>query len=192
VRRQLRPFYTDEELAGVYPAMYDHTRWDDHVERVARTVEIVTWWGETKGWYDGVDLTCGDGAILRALLTNGTVQTAYYGDLVFADHLDVVGRVEDTLPAHTVPNRPTDLYICSETLEHVQDPDTLLRQVRAMAANAVFTTPVDETEVHGNPEHYWGWGVDDVRAMLVEAGWDPKRLTVLDLPFYKFQVWCCS
>lgn len=191
MRRQLRPFYTDEELAGVYPAMYDHTRWDDHVRRVAATVEIITSWGKHQDWYGGIDLTCGDGAILRALQANGTVQTAYYGDLVFAAHLDVIGMVEDTLPAHTVAGRPIDLYVCSETLEHVQDPDELLRAARLMARNAVFTTPIDEDPSAGNPEHYWGWGTEDVREMLDDAGWT-GTLTVLPLPFYQFQVWCCS
>jgi hypothetical protein len=191
MRRQLRPFYTDEELAGVYPAMYDHTRWDDHVKRVSQTVDIVMRWGAGRKWFDGIDLTCGDGAILRALQANGTVQTTYYGDLVHADHLDVIGKVEDTMSGELLMDK-WDLYICSETLEHVQDPDTLLRNARALARNAVFTTPIDETPEYGNPEHYWGWGLEDIHDMLVDAGWSPEPAVVLDLPFYKFQVWCCS
>jgi hypothetical protein len=192
VTTQLRPFYTDEELATVYHRPYDHTRWDEHRRRVAATVDIVTRWGKDRGWYDGIDLTCGDGAILRALVANGTVQTAYYGDLVHADHLDVVGRVEDTLPAHTVLGRPRDLYVCSETLEHLRDPAGLLENARALASHMVLTTPVDETAAHENAEHYWSWSVEDVRDMLELAGWTVQGLDLLAMDHYVYQVWCCS
>jgi 2-polyprenyl-3-methyl-5-hydroxy-6-metoxy-1,4-benzoquinol methylase len=194
-RRQLRPFWSDEELPTIYPAMYDHTRWDDHKVRVARTVEIVTDWWDQSAWYDGIDLTCGDGAILRALQANGVVLKAYYGDLVFADHLDIIGKVENTMPSETYPmdsDRRWDLYICSETLEHVRDPDELLRMSRKLAHHAVFSTPIDETDAHANPEHYWSWSVEDIHAMLVAAGWTPEVHKVLPLPYYNFQIWCCS
>ena len=194
-RRQLRPFWSDEELATIYPAAYDHTRWDDHKVRVAETVNIVAEWAATKdpAWFDGIDLTSGDGAILRALLGRDVVQKAYYGDLVFADHLDVIGKVEDTLPAHIHGGgRMWDLYVCSETLEHVQDPDELLRSARRLATHAVFSTPIDETDAHANPEHYWSWGVEDIRAMLEAADWTPEVHKVLPLPYYNFQIWCCS
>lgn len=197
--RQLRPFYTDEELAAVYPAAYDHTRWDDHRQRVARTIEIATVFaGAHTPWEDGIDLTCGDGAILTGLLANGTLARAYYGDLVQMagpPYLDVIGRVEDTILAHMATGDrppPWDLYVCSETIEHVRDPWALLANARRLADCMVLSTPIDEADDVGNPEHYWSWGLADVREMLLEAGWSVDDAVVLPLPFYQFQVWCCT
>lgn len=197
MRRQLRPFYSDDELADVYPKMYDHSKWDDHKLRVSRTIDIVASWGRSQHWYDGIDLSCGDGAILKGLQSAGIVERAYFGDLVFADHLDVIGKIEDTLPLHVKVNLPDkdlrwDLFICSETLEHVVDPDKLLSEARRLAKNAVFTTPIDEGPEHGNPEHYWSWGINDIKQMLEAANWNPVSVITLPLPYYQFQVWCCS
>ena len=32
---QLRPFYSAEELSGIYTQPYNHTRWEDHIIRVS-------------------------------------------------------------------------------------------------------------------------------------------------------------
>lgn len=196
--KQLRPFYTDAELARVYASPYDHTRWNDHKSRVASTIEITSRWGRGKGWQHGVDLTCGDGAILGGLVDAGVLLGAYYGDMVQMagpPYLDVIGRVEDTIVAHIAEAgrpAPYDLYVCSETLEHVQDPAALLANARRLADHMVLSTPVDEADDVDNPEHYWSWGIADVAGLLEAAGWRPQRLEVLPLPFYQFQVWCCS
>lgn len=195
MRQQLRPFYSDDQLFDVYPETYDHSKWDDHRRRVQQTVDIVAKWGLPKRWYDAIDLSCGDGAIVTRLQAAGVVEYTCLGDLVYAPHLDVIGKIEDTLPLHVRPGgeeRRWDLFVCSETLEHVVDPDALLRQARLLASNAVFTTPISETPEHGNPEHYWSWDMNDVKTMLEAAGWEPVSCTVLPLPYYQFQVWCCS
>lgn len=199
--KQLRPFYTDEELAALYATPYDHTRWDDHKVRIQRTVEIATVFGGTYGrWQSGIDLTCGDGAILSRLVAGGVLQYGYFGDMVQMagpPYLDVIGRVEDTIVTHMAEagrTPPYDLYVCSETLEHVRDPWALLANARQLADYMVLSTPIDEADDVGNPEHYWSWGVDDVMHMLRDAGWtvDDNDVTVLPLPFYQFQVWCCT
>lgn len=195
MKKQIRPFYSDEHLAAIYPLPYNHAFWEDHRTRVTATVDMVTGWGSGAGWFDGIDLTCGDGAILQRLHDRGIVQRTYFGDLVPAPHLDIQGRVEDTIVAETYPDgsgRSWDLYVCSETLEHLWNPEKVLRDARKLAARAVFSTPIDEGPEHDNPEHYWSWGVDDVCGMLVAAGWTPERFQRLPLSYYNFQIWCCS
>jgi hypothetical protein len=194
MRRQLRSFHSAERLAEIYAQPYDHTKWEDHRTRVARTIEITTDFGRNQStpWFDGMDLSCGDGAILREVGKRLDLQKLTFGDMVFADHLDIIGPIETTLASSLVPTRPIDLFICSETLEHVENPDEILRTVRDGASNLVISTPIGETTDYGNEEHYWGWDVSDVEEMLVAAGWNDLTLVIIELPFYNFQVWCCA
>jgi hypothetical protein len=195
VRVQLREFHTPERLAEIYAKPYDHTRWEDHKIRVARTIEIATEFGDGYWWQDGIDLSCGDGAILDELRSNLTVQKAYFGDMVQMagpPWLDVIGPIETTLPAHIRERGRYNLFVCSETLEHVQDPDELLRGARRLADHMVLSTPIAETHAHGNEEHYWSWEVSDVEEMLHNAGWLECDVTILPLGFYDFQIWICS
>lgn len=195
MRVQLREFHTPERLAEIYATPYDHTRWDDHKIRVAETIRIATEWGNDMPWWDGIDLSCGDGAILRALKENDVIEKAYYGDMVQMagpPYLDVIGPIEDTIPAHIRYKARYDLFICSETLEHVQDPDGLLRGARDLAHHMILSTPIAETAAHGNPEHYWSWEVSDVEEILTAAGWTECEVTILPLGFYDFQIWTCS
>lgn len=203
MRTQLREFHSPERLAEIYAKPYDHTRWDDHKKRVAETIRIATEFGADQDWYDGLDLSCGDGAILKALQANGTVQRAEFGDIVqMAEppYLDYVGSIEDTVVALTVPpdlwpsvaDRRVDLFICSETIEHLERPDYVLGNARQLAHHMVLSTPIAETVAHGNEEHYWSWEVSDIEEMLLVAGWANLNLTVLALGFYDFQVWTCS
>lgn len=195
MRRQLRPFYSPEDLAGVYDHVYEHQKWPDHIERVGRTVDVAL--ALTKGhdcFTRGMDLSCGDGAILRSVMALGGVSEAWYGDLVPAEHLNYVGRIEDTTNQALAifGEQSVDLFICSETLEHVEDPDYIIRQVRRLARFAIFTTPIDETEAQGNQEHYWAWGVEDVEQMLRDGGFTDLEMTRFDSFFYNFQIWTAS
>jgi hypothetical protein len=194
-RTQLRPFMSPQEQAAVYSRPYDHTRWPEHVARVARTVQFITDLGQDvagAGWDLGVDLSCGDGAILTASLARGDVQEIYLGDLVYAGHLAAVGLLEETLPRLAHRKTRAGLLVMSETIEHLRDPDQVLRAARQVADWLVVTTPTDETAAHGNPEHYWSWGVADVEEMLRAAGWNPRAHELLPMPWYTYQLWGCS
>lgn len=182
---RLRPAYSDEELATVYDHMYDHTRWGDHVLRVQATVDLVHAVTIPASRRRVADLSCGDGAIARAV---SDVEELYLGDMVPADHLNVVGRIEETVL--TMPY--VELFILSETLEHVDDPGELLFKIRGRASRIVLTTPLNEFD-DGNPEHYWGWDDDGVRSLLKDAGWSPDHYEAwtpsVPYPYYTFQMW---
>jgi len=181
----------DVERAQVYDHAYDHTKWPDHIQRVERTIEIATAFGADRRWVVGADLSCGDGAILRALYRNGTIQSAILGDLVAAEHVSkaYVGPIERTI----VNLGKVDLFVCSETIEHLVDPDTVLKEIATHTRNLVLSTPIlEEPERHANPEHYWSWDVNDVLEMLTAAGWTEADYDVLHTRWYDYQIWTAT
>lgn len=182
MRRQLRPFYTPEQLREVYARPYDHTRWPDHVERVAKTAATLDAFAAETGTATVADLSCGDGAILAQ--SRHPWAERYLGDYT------TTGPIETAI--QTLPR--VGMFVLSETLEHVEDPDALLADIRARARHLLLTTPHGETG-DANPEHYWGWDTDDIRAMLSAAGWANLRVELFTPPscdYYTFQIWRCS
>jgi hypothetical protein len=176
MRTRLRPavddtaaFYTDR-----YPSGYDHTWWPDHEERVKATVEFtVAALASDRGQpsvFRIADLSCGDGMLTISLAARlSTGQPPFLGDVNGESSrfgLDVVGSLPGTL---RMMGEGQCLFVCSETLEHLDDPDAFLRMLRPLTRYLVLTTPEGETG-HGNPEHYWGWDSPAVGAMLTAAG----------------------
>lgn len=185
MRIQLRPFYSPGDLARLYARPYDHTRWPDHVQRVARTARVLDDLAAAVDARTVADLSCGDGAVVG--------QSRHpWARRVLGDYT-TTGPLETGLETLD----PVDVYVCSETLEHLEDPDAVLRRIRDVAAHLVLTTPAGERD-DANPEHYWGWGTDDLQDMLVAAGWKPREVELfepqVDLAFryYTFQIWTCS
>lgn len=155
-RIRLRPPYSPDELAEVYPAPHDHTRWEDHRVRVAVTAAFVrTCAGEVAR---AADLSCGDGTILWAV----QAEKRLFGD--FAPGWPITGPIEQTI--HQI--EPVDVFICCETVEHLDDPDAVLAAVRRKTRSLVLSTPVGAWD-DGNPEHYWAWSRAGVEEMLERA-----------------------
>jgi hypothetical protein len=193
-RIQLRPIRTEAEehafYAERYPEGYCHSVWPDHVERVGASVEhIRRYMSQIK---TAADLSCGDGAIVKALAPDLT--EAYLGDingvsiatqLAVKDAgcpkvITVGGRaLPDSLWALPEREHPVDLLVLSETLEHVPDPDGLLRSAAHFGRYLFLSTPLDEHPSVGNPEHYWGWGQGDIHEMLWDSGWSPLDVKLL-------------
>ncbi|QDN64369.1 class I SAM-dependent methyltransferase [Streptomyces sp. S1D4-14] len=191
-------FYADR-----YPDGYRHDGWPDHVERVAASVDMI------RQYHNQVvsvaDLSCGDGAIIRGLLGMKRFRVAYLGDLNGAPGTADWGlrrvrthAVPDGLLPATLEHLDgqVDLFVLSETLEHVDDPDDLLRRIGGCARYLFLSTPLDESPREGNPEHYWGWGQADIHGMLQASGWDPLELKLLKpvstqhMPgAYTYQLW---
>lgn len=193
MRKQLRPFHDDVTLSVVYSHPYDHTRWSDHIDRVNWTIAHGIQLARETGSNHLVDLSCGDGAIVAGIQVglDYPVKTTF-GDLVPAEHVDMVGPIEKTIRNFDESQAPGSLLVLTETLEHLCDPDFVLRAARSRFRAILVSTPIDEdAETHDNIEHYWSWGTDDVSGMLVEAGWTPIHFSRLDLHWYDFQLWGC-
>jgi hypothetical protein len=182
-RTRLRPAHAPEKLAEIYAEPHDHTRWSDHRLRVAATVELARWLTADEPIAAAADLSCGDGVILRSL-DGGEL---HFGD--FAPGYDHTGPIEQTITE--IP--PVDLFVCAETIEHLDDPDKVLAGIRAKARMLVLSTPVDAW-FDRNPEHYWAWSRADVEAMAQAAGFHPVVYTAVDFrplgpQHYQFGIW---
>jgi hypothetical protein len=169
-------------LGRLYSAPHDHARWVDHRIRVAVSVAFAqSICGRPKV---AADLSCGDAAIITGI---GPV-TAILGD--YAPRYPIVGPIERTITE--IPD--VDLWVCCETVEHLDDPDKVLAAGRERAAHLLLSTPVDAFVDH-NPEHYWAWDRDAVEDMLVGAGWLPNLYAELDMRpaggAYSFGLWWC-
>lgn len=178
-RERLRPAMSADELAQVYAEPHDHRRWGDHQIRVDATIEMgLRLVGS--GVESAADLSCGNGAILSAM----PAERRYFGDL--APGYDITGPIERTIGE--IPY--VDLFVCCETMEHLDDPESALEAISAKGSRLLLSTPVDAWD-DGNVEHYWAWDREAVEAMLTEA-----EFTVLDYrevhPSYKFGIWACA
>jgi hypothetical protein len=181
-RKRLRPAWSPDDLRRIYATPHDHRRWKDHHLRVDVTIQVARWLAGDVG--SAADLSCGNGAILDAV----SATERHYGDL--APGYAYSGPLEETLTQ--IPN--VDLYVCSETIEHLDDPDKALGLIRGKTRLLVLSTPVDAWR-DDNPEHYWAWSRDDVEEMLAAAGFATVVYTAVDfrpmrLP-YCFGVWGC-
>lgn len=187
-RVRLRPVHDPAALGQMYREPHDHTRWADHVQRVAATVEAGRALVDAAGVVPATiaDLSCGDAAIARTL-------SPPFGNLILGDYAPgypITGPVEQTIRAVT----SCDLFVCCETIEHLDDPDTVLAIIRERTVLLLLSTPVDDIGQAGNPEHYWSFGVEDVRAMLEATGFDPvlHRVIHCDTEGTAYQIWGCQ
>ena len=181
MRVRLKDKHSDEALQQIYAKPHQHSTWHDHRLRVAATIALAKWAGADA--QSAADLSAGDAKIIEAL----DIPNKYIGD--FASGYEYIGAIEETI--EQIPN--VDLFICSETIEHLDDPDRVLAQIRGKAGTLILSTPIDEQGT-GNAEHYWGWGVEDVRAMLIGAGWTPSITQIINFNgnyHYDYQLWMC-
>lgn len=178
---RLRPKWSDAELAKIYATPHDHTAWEDHVIRVNRTLEIAQ---AIEGVKSAADLSAGDAFIVIALGLNKT----FIGD--YAPRYEYTGAIEKTI--EQIPN--VDLFICSETLEHIDNPIALLKQIRAKTKYLLLTTPHARFD-DNNPEHYWAWDKEGIAELLAEAGFETVSFELLELAddyYYDYQIWVCK
>jgi 2-polyprenyl-3-methyl-5-hydroxy-6-metoxy-1,4-benzoquinol methylase len=130
------------------------------------------------------DLSAGDAAIIYSI----DAGVKYIGD--YAPGYAITGHIDETI--NYLPE--VDLFICSETLEHLDDPDATLKAIRKKTKYLFISTPNAEDD-NNNPEHYWGWNNEDMKQMLIDAGFDPVLYYLLELKekyHYDFQMWICK
>jgi 2-polyprenyl-3-methyl-5-hydroxy-6-metoxy-1,4-benzoquinol methylase len=179
--KRLKPKWSDKELEKVYDHQYDHTSFDDHVLRVKHTIQFVRDnLPMNKNMLTVADLSAGDGAIANGLPFPNKILGDYYPGFEYT------GKIEDTI--EQIPN--VDLFVLSETLEHVDNPLEVLKQIRNKTNYLLVSTPQDNWE-DDNPEHYWAWDKDGVEGLLKDAGFEPIAFLSETL-WYTHQYWICK
>lgn len=182
MRKRLRPAYDANGLAKVYATPHDHSVFKDHRLRVAMTIGFASWFERISSV---ADLSAGDATIINAI----DAPTKYIGD--FAPGYEFTGAIDETI--HQIPM--VDLFICSETIEHLDDPETTLKLIRAKTRSLILTTPIGEDNAD-NPQHYWGWDEEGIRDLLVGAGFAPVITSIVHFEdpsmIYDYQLWGCK
>jgi 2-polyprenyl-3-methyl-5-hydroxy-6-metoxy-1,4-benzoquinol methylase len=87
-----------------------------------------------------------------------------------------------------------DLFICSETLEHLDDPVEVLKQIRQKTKYLLLSTPHARFD-DNNLEHYWAWDKDGIAELLAQADFEPIQFHLLELAddyYYDYQIWVCQ
>lgn len=176
--RKLRPFYSETELRRMYEMPYKHTYWPEHIERVDQTTKIAQLLIDTHGLETVADLSCGDGAIVRGL------------ERVSFSHMCDYTHNGDGIEVTIKHLKPVDLFICTETIEHLEAPWTVLEHIAQRTKWLVLSTPLDEDTTE-NWEHYWSFTRDDVKTMLTQSGFDFALPSILAQPgwAYVYQIW---
>lgn len=186
-RERMRPKYTDAELAELYAAPHIHTQWPDHEKRVRVTLSMASAYLRGQGRLGSIaDLSCGDGYIAKRLFNPFQFDEVIFGD--FAPGYSITGSIEQTI--HQIPK--VGVFICCETIEHLDNPDSVLRDIRAKTDILILSTPCRSTPDE-NPEHYWAWDSEAVEEMLWSAAFKPVRWQLVhpDIAGYVYQIWIC-
>lgn len=136
------------------------------------------------------DLSCGNAAVLTGIEKRFPVQSVSLitGDI--APGWTYEGPIEETILQ--IPQ--SDLFVCAETLEHLDDPDSVLKAIREKARALVLSTPVwswDDT----NGQHLWAWSVGDILLMLEAVNWRCIEYSEVDTTLYGesyvYGIWGC-
>lgn len=176
--KRLRPKHSKQELKKIYAKPHEHHHWEDHVTRVLKTLEIAKTIGGIK---TAADLSAGDAFIIKGL----DLDEWFIGD--FAPKYEFAGSIEQTIDQ--IPN--VDLFICSETLEHLDNPIAVLKKIRAKTKYLLLSTPHAKWD-DVNLEHYWAWDRAGILELLTEAGFSEVRFELLELEqdyYYDYQIW---
>ena len=184
--KKLREFHADEELAKIYATPHDHKIFGrGHEIRVNTTIQIAKDMAYQVNAKSVADLSCGNAAIAKAL----NIEKIILGD--YAHGYEYSGPLEVNLK--NIEN--VDMYLCSESIEHVEEPGSVLGLIRNKSQALVLSTPIDAWE-DTNEEHYWAWGRQDVETLLKNAGWSPDVFIMLDTTVfdepYIYGIWGCK
>lgn len=176
------------DLSVLCAEPHDHMAWGmGHGLRVEITKVIAG------SMMDGVrsvaDLSCGNGAVALHLADSFDGVTVTLGD--FAAGHQITGMIEDTI--HQIDR--VDLFLCCETIEHLENPSLVLADIREHTSKLVVTTPLDQW--HDTEEqHLWAWDRQGVESILAAAGFSVIRHASVDASVfgetYHYGIWGCE
>jgi hypothetical protein len=166
--------YSDNALVDLYSR-----DWSVFVqkERDDATLEMGF---KAKGVNSVADMSAGGSHITPTIATRHDATMAL-GDLWEGYGYKYFGPISHTVPLID----PVDLFVCTETLEHLKDPDEALHLIRQKTRLLLLSTPIWEEPELVSHGHLWTWRRDDIEVMLDEAGFTPIDFTEVSI----FGVW---
>ena len=189
-------------LSGRGSVDYQVTRtneeWPDHVLRTLVTGSHIAWLKPMSV----LDPACGDGSIVKAAAQLYPFSKALLNDIsrpnIRALSLNPHWEADTADVYDALCNQPDDSWdvvVLTEILEHLDDPDAVLRQAKRVGLQLVASSPEMRPEqVDNNGEHLWMFDGDGYRQMLVDSGWNPYQKSFLGFPLlkYDFQIWVAN
>jgi hypothetical protein len=173
--RKFRRFYTQDQLAEIYAHAYDSTRWPEHVERIKQTIAYGQRLIDTHSLKTCADFSAGDRSVTGGFHNLEQLETS-------DGHIleDLAGMSE-----------PVDLFVCTETIEHLEAPWTVLEAIAEKTKWLILSTPLDEDPGIGNHEHYWSFDDVDINWLLAQSGFEDRRMVLIGGEgwTYTYQLW---
>lgn len=181
-----------------YQVERSNEQWIDHQARTLVTASLIAWQKPTSI----MDPACGDGSIVLASMKFHNPVFVHLNDI----SIPSISRLKDRgLPPNITlgtadivdslaHNADSHMVVLTETLEHVEDPDAVLRLAKEKASILVASSPeMRPGQVDDNPEHLWQFDGDGYFEMLREAGWHVVHKTHMAFPrlMYDFGIWVC-
>ena len=158
-----KDWYEDREVAN-------HLDQDAHRERLIKAKEFVLE-ACAMGAKTAVDLGCGDGGLLSLLKESGIDCWGY--DLMPINieyaktHRGVDARYTDFNNDGTIEY--ADIAIMTETLEHMEDPHSVVRNLPSKYI--VASSPYNENDQMHYEFHLWAWDNEGYRKLLEDGGY---------------------
>lgn len=178
-------------------------KWEEHHLRTLVTASVIAWMEPVSI----LDPACGDGSIVSAALRLRKIRHVYLNDISTPsiEALRVASGLSLATAGAKLSNLPiadllatmtggVDVIVLTEILEHLEDPDLVLRLARKKGKRLVASSPhMRPGQVDDNPEHLWMFDREGYGTMLYESGWQVNQYTFLDFPsLYQFGIWACS
>lgn len=192
-RERVHPTYTDAEFAELYGLPWQQAEpWHPHLINCPNpwvAWELTIAMGKGFGRVSSIaDLSCGDGTVAKALADTWQAKLLL-GD--YAPGYKIQGPISETI--HQIPM--VDLFVCTNTIEHLEEPDRDLALIRQHCRGLLLSAPLEEWE-EPSSGHYWAWDREAVEEMVVKAGFAVSGFVYVDLtpfwePHVKHGIWAC-
>jgi SAM-dependent methyltransferase len=101
-------------------------------------------------------------------------------EYVGVDVANPAAELEGTVEAIPVPDESFDLVLCTQTLEHAEDPGRAVRELRRVVApgGRVLASTHGVQVYHPNPDDYWRWTHAGLERLFREnAFWSAVTVT---------------
>ncbi len=174
-----------------YQVARSNEAWPDHRGRTLVTASLIAWLRPGTV----MDPACGDASIVEAAIRLFPMK-AYLADISEPNIKRLSGHetmcTDINLAIDAFPE--VDVMVLTEILEHLPDPDAVLRASRNKAKYLIASSPeMRPGQNDNNPEHLWQFDHQGYEAMLVDAHWKVQQYTSLQFESeYNFGIWVCS